>query len=157
MTPADFNAGPLSAAFALLPAAMDSVPARVEIIAICLQESGLIYRRQVGGPAVGLAQFERGGILGVLRHKASAWHALQLCNARGVAPNVDAVYAALPVDDVLAAGFARLLLWTDPYPLPVIGDEVGAWLLYFRCWRPGLPHRENWPSNYTRAREALSA
>ena len=38
--------------------------------------------------------------------------------------------------DVLAAGLARLLLWTDPSRLPRLGDADGAWQLYVRTWRP---------------------
>ncbi|WVM93519.1 hypothetical protein ULG90_06315 [Halopseudomonas pachastrellae] len=32
--------------------------------------------------------------------------------ARGVAPSSSAAFAAIEHDDILAAGFARLLLWT---------------------------------------------
>ncbi|MCY1303002.1 hypothetical protein D9M70_526890 [compost metagenome] len=52
-----------------------------------------------------------------------------------------AIWRALEHDDVLAAGFARLLLWSDPKPLPLAGDEQGAFDLYLRTWRPGAYHR----------------
>ena len=51
--------------------------------------------------------------------------------------------AALEHDDVLAAAFGRLLLWTDPRAPPAVGDESGAWALYLRCWRPGKPRPRN--------------
>ena len=53
------------------------------------------------------------------------------------------VYQAFEHDDVLAAIFARLLLWTDPYSLPKLGDADGAFNLYIRTWRPGAYSRGN--------------
>ncbi len=53
--------------------------------------------------------------------------------------------------DVLAASVARLLLWTDPKRLPVIGDASGAWDLYLRTWRPDKPHPRTWAGLYSRA------
>ncbi len=44
-------------------------------------------------------------------------------------------------DDVLAAGLARLLLWSDSGRLSTVGDEQGAWNLYLRTWRPGAHDR----------------
>ena len=70
------------------------------LLAIGLQESRLTHRRQIGGPARGLWQFERGGgVAGVLRHAASRDHALSVCDARRVAPGVlrDARRLGLPV------------------------------------------------------------
>ncbi|MOA17734.1 hypothetical protein D3C78_1380020 [compost metagenome] len=64
------------------------------------------------------------------------------------------MYAALERDDVLAAALARLLLWTDPYHLPEVGDAEGAWDLYMRVWRPGKPHRKTWDTLYAQARTA---
>ncbi|HEY0201134.1 MAG TPA: hypothetical protein VGC24_05530, partial [Burkholderiaceae bacterium] len=60
-----------------------------------------------------------------------------LCKVRGVAFTPQAVWDALDDDDLLAAGFARLLLYTDPAPLPAVGDVEGAWAYYLRNWRPG--------------------
>ena len=51
----EIERGPLSDAMRLLPAAMDSKLARMQMLAICLQESGLTERVQRGGgPARGL-------------------------------------------------------------------------------------------------------
>ena len=52
----------LPAAFALLPTRMDSPEARALVTAICLQESALKHRRQIGGPARGLAPFFLEGV-----------------------------------------------------------------------------------------------
>lgn len=144
-------------ALALLPAGMRSDRARVMLLAIGLQESRFQHRRQLkGGPARGLWQFERGGgVRGVLMHESSQECARWICSMRNVVPTVSAAYAALERDDVLAAAFARLLLWTDPRALPAVGDQLGAWALYLRTWRPGQPHADTWPALYTGAIETV--
>lgn len=152
----------INEAFALLPSKMDSKEARLMLLAIGLQESRFQHRRQlVGnpprptGPATGFWQFERGGgVVGVLQHHASRDHARTLCAARGVELVSQSVWQALQHDDVLAAGFARLLLWTDPFALPALGDAQGAWDLYLRTWRPGKPHRHTWDALYQQALES---
>jgi hypothetical protein len=144
-------------ALTLLPAKMDTPAARVMLLAIGLQESRFLHRRQIGGPARGFWQFEkgtratRGGVWGVCLHEASKSHLAALCNARSVAFQPDAIYAALEYDDMLAAGVARLLLWTDPNALPVTGDPDGAWALYLRTWRPGKPHPHTWAALHAQA------
>lgn len=145
-------------ALALLPPAMNSPQARVLLLAIGLQESRFLHRRQIGGPARGFWQFERnGGVRGVLTHPASREDALRICAARDVAPVAATVNAALETDDILAAAFARLLLWTDPLRLPAAGDADGAWALYLRTWRPGKPHPQTWPALYAQALSAMEA
>ncbi|MCZ8436902.1 hypothetical protein [Achromobacter xylosoxidans] len=142
---------------ALLPSGMDTPGARVMLLAIGLQESRFVHRRQIGGPARGFWQFEkgtrasRGGVWGVYLHPASKGHLAALCRARSVACDPDAIYAALEYDDVLAAGVARLLLWTDPKALPAVGAADAAWSLYLRTWRPGKPHPHTWPDLYRQA------
>lgn len=142
----------------LLPPPMSKGIHRVTtmMLAIGLQESRFKHRRQINGPARGYWQFERGGgVRGVLLHNTTRDAAVALCKARGVAPNDQAVYAALERDDVLAAGFARLLLWTDPRPLPELGDADAAWDYYIRNWRPGKPHRETWDALYREAMQCV--
>ncbi|MFY3950724.1 hypothetical protein ACOTH2_29875 [Achromobacter xylosoxidans] len=144
-------------ALALLPSGMDTPAARVMLLAIGLQESRFVHRRQIGGPARGFWQFEkgtrasRGGVWGVYLHPASKGHLAALCRARSVACDPDAIYAALEYDDVLAAGVARLLLWTDPKALPAIGDDDAGWALYLRTWRPGKPKPDSWLDLYRQA------
>ena len=155
-------ASAIDAAFALLPDRMDTRAARVAMIAIGLQESGLKDRCQKlqnggRGPAHGLWQFERtGGVLGVLTHGATRRHAFDACKARGIAADSSAVWAALEHDDVLAAVFARLLLWADEKPLPAEDDAEGLWKTYaLRTWRPGKPHHETWAANHAAARASV--
>lgn len=142
--------------FALIGRGFDSPSARAMLWAIGRQEGRMIHRRQIGGPARGYWQFERGGgVAGVLQHEASREHAHALCANRGVAPSPQAVYQKLEHDDVLACGFARLLLFTDPKPLPkpAPANEQQAWKYYLRCWRPGRPHPESWPDFWAEAME----
>lgn len=156
------NATAVSQALALLPQQMDSGPARVMLLAMGLQESRLVHRRQIVsgrpiGPAAGLWQFERGGgCVGVLTHAASRYWMHQVCAARGVAATTHALWTAMQTDDVLAAAAARLLLFTDPKRLPEIGDEMGAWRLYLRTWRPGKPHLPTWSGFYAIAKAVAS-
>lgn len=150
----DFREKILAPGLALLPARMDSPEARVLVTAICLQESGLAHRVQVGGPAHGLAQFERGGgCAGVLAHPSTYRQSRIVCASEGIHADATAVYDALPFNDLLAVAFSRLLLFTDPRPLPTVGDVEGAWAYYRENWRPGAPHPDVWPGNYGRALE----
>lgn len=151
------NASALNPALALLPPKLDSREARLLVLAICLQESGLTARAQrvAGGgkgPARGLAQFELTGVRGVMTHPASRELVAKVCTDRRIGGATSSVvWAELENDDVLAMALARLLLLTDPRPLPPEGDEEGAWAYYLRNWRPGKPHRDRWGPNYQAA------
>jgi hypothetical protein len=140
-------------ALALLPPHMRSREAQQLLLAIGFQESGFKVRRQNNeGPATGFWQFERGGgVRGVLNHYASRRHARKLCEHFEIGPQSWAVWLAFTKEDVLAAGFARLLLWTHPDPLPGLGDVDYAWDYYIDTWRPGKPHRNRWEENYNRS------
>lgn len=74
---------------------------------------------------------------GVRTHRASRDLAAGLYTHFGVPATDEAIWAAIETNDVLAAALARLLLYTDPARLPVLGDEEGAWQYYLRLWRPG--------------------
>lgn len=147
----------ITPAMSILPAKMDSQEARVLMLAIGWQESRLIHRYQVitgggKGPARGLWQFERGGgVHGVMTHPASQALAKSVCNELGVAFDRQEIWEELEYDDVLAACFARLLLWTDAKPLPRVNMQGAAWNYYTRVWRPGKPHPETWPTAYGEA------
>lgn len=148
-------------ALALLPSKMDTPEARVMLLTIGLQESRFQYRRQVGGPARSFWQFEegtqksRGGVWGVYLHSASSALLMKLCNERGVAFTPDAIYQAIENDDVLAAGLARLMLYTDPKALPAASDTANGWATYLRIWRPGKPHPETWPQFHRQAQQEV--
>lgn len=164
----------ITPAMALLPVGMDSQRARVMLLTIGLQESRFEHRRQlVGnpprpvGPAKSFWQGEQGGgmVRGVRQHAESRMPAAFLYAARGVTASDAAIWNAIEQDDVLAAGLARLLLWTDPKPLPAVGDEEGAWQFYLRTWRPGawsrgsvqqrVELRAKWGRNHAAARAAV--
>ena len=155
-------------AMCLLPAKMRSREAEVMLVAIGLQESRFKYRRQlVGnppkptGPAAGFWQFEkgsaasRGGVWGVFLHELTNGPLKALCASRGIPASPSNIWEAIQTDDVLAAGLARLLLWTDPKPLPEVGKADAAWALYLRTWRPGKPHPATWPALYADAVRAV--
>lgn len=165
ITPADALAHIVVPALKMLPAQMDTDRARVLLLAIAGQESNLAHRFQVvagrpgvKGPARSLWQAELGGgYAGVLRHEATAEMARTVCELRGVQPTPMGVWTAIESDDELACVFARLLLWTDPKPLPDVGDITGAWMTYLRVWKPGKPHISRWKRHYDAAVEAVTA
>ena len=134
--------------YKLLPLKMDSHFARVNQAAIGQQESGYLVRRQYGnGPARGYWQFEEGGgVKGVMEHKSTVELARAVCHARGVPFVRRAVWEALETDDVLAAAFCRLLMWTDSGRIPA--SESEGWAMYIRTWRPGKPHIDKWPASW---------
>lgn len=154
----------INPAFSLLPVKMDSDAARVMLLAIGLQESRLKYRAQkvhgdpyAKGPARGLWQFERGGgVFGVMNHRHTKELAKSLCVARSQCFDSVLIHARLEYDDILAAGFARLLLFTDPRPLPDLdADHDETWAYYIRNWRPGKPHRDTWDEFHVQARQQV--
>lgn len=149
----------LPAAYGVLPTRMQSLAASAMLLAIALQESGAIHRKQVNGPARGFWQFERAGVTGVRQHRASRVHlqfALSaLCYHKDL-PTVSA-HTAIEHNDVLACVFARLLLWTDSQPLPDPDQADDGWHIYLRTWRPGKPHPETWPRHFAAAWELVSA
>lgn len=152
MAPEFFLSSAIGGAMQLLPTNMNSPQARAMILAICLQESRLEFRRQVGGPARGFAQFELGGgVTGVLNHPSTATHSKVICTALNIVATPQAVYTALELNDVLAASFARLLLWTLPTALAGKDNPEAAWKQYIAAWRPGAPHREQWNANFAHA------
>ncbi|MEO8101930.1 MAG: hypothetical protein ABI790_05355 [Betaproteobacteria bacterium] len=154
MTPQYFLQTALLPALALLPQPMNSVAGRAMVIAICLQESRLIHRRQIGGPARGYAQFEQsGGVIGVLTHPATRAPIRAVLGALDYDPasGAKAMHIAIEHNDILAAAFARLLLFSLPDALPARIDAADGWRQYLKAWRPGKPHRETWDAFYKEA------
>lgn len=151
----------IESGLALLPVSMRTTAAKVLLYATSIQENPKRLPQQVGGPAVGDYQFEKGGgVKGVLTHKAVKALANSCCAARHVPATQDAVYEELKTDPVLAAALARLLYYTDPKALPAVGDEASAWQLYLRTWRPGAYARQpeelraKWTRSYADAMKA---
>lgn len=146
-------------ALAMLPAKMDSDAARVEMLAIGLQESRFEWRYQKTsdpyrkGPAKGFWQNERGGVFCLMTNRATKDLLQAVCKTLGVPFDQVLIHERLEHDDVLAAVCARLFLWADPKPLPAVdADHEAAWQCYLRCWLPGKPHRETWDAFHVQAR-----
>lgn len=135
--------------------------ARQLLLAIALQESATKHRAQVlmngePGPARGWWQFERpGGVAGVLTHPATATLAARLCERLYVQALPFHVWRCLEGHDALAAAFARLLLYSDPAPLPVLDDATASYQYYLRNWRPGKFCFGSWQAHWTHAAAAL--
>lgn len=148
----DFAIAP---ALSLLPPQMDSREARVMLVAISLQECDANKRKQIRGPARGYWQFESGGgVHGVMTHHATKAHARALCDALDIRWQRPDVFEAIRYQDVLAAGFARLLLWSLPMPLPT--KQADGWAQYIEAWRPGKPHPDRWPGAWRAASRAVA-
>lgn len=145
----------INPALGMLPVKMDSERARVMLLAITMQEADAIHRVQHGGgPAHGLWQFEEGGaVKGVMSHPMSRDFARAACSVRRIPFIRRTVWEALPHDDILAAVFARLLLYTHPAALPELdAPDAETWAYYLWLWRPGKPKEEKWPRCHAAAR-----
>lgn len=117
------------------------------VMTIAGQESDWAARVQHGGPAHSFWQFEKGGgVAGLFRVVPNQLQAV--CDYLYIPFDIDSVYQSMIYNDTLAACMARLLLFTDPAPLPALGDVEGGWQYYLRNWRPGAPHPEVWPIRY---------
>jgi len=134
----------------------DTLEARRFLIAIALQESGIVYRRQVtssgdqAGPATSFWQFERGGgCRGVLAHLAVRGRMKQVCVDYNVEPTEQGLWDAMRYQDIVAAAAARLLLYTLPTKLATTSGE--GWSQYIEAWRPGKPHPGTWAGHWATA------
>ena len=154
MKPEIFVATSISPALSLLPDELDTPAARAMLDSIALQESRLLHRRQIRGPARSFYQFEITGIRGVLLHHASRPLALRFLLDLDYTADTETLYPAIEYDSVLASGMARLLLYTLPQALPGPNDYKLAWGQYCDAWRPGKPHASTWPELYTQAWQA---
>lgn len=146
---------------AVLPALAELIPFGVtggrlvvtNMLAIGFQESRLCAPYQYwDGPARGLWQFEPAGVAAIFRHHRTVRPAVLLCKKRGMDPFANFVCDALAHDDVLAAAFARLLLWSSPFAMPA--RQAEAWEQYKRLWRPGKPDRQRWVTSWNAAGNA---
>lgn len=123
------------------------------ILAIGLQESKFLFRKQVpNGPARGFWQFEQmGGVMGVLSHHSTKDIVVPIVEMFLYKPTSIICHEAIQNHDVLAAVFARLLLWTDPRSLPSPVEVDKGWSIYLNNWRPGKPHPSEWADNFNHA------
>lgn len=139
-----------------LPDRMDTVSARLIMLAIQKHEDpeerryqvvkrteatrpeNIVGERTAKGPARSLWQMEQGGgVKGVLNHYSTSDYITDICLRMEITPAAITCWHAIEENDVLAACFARLLLWSDPHKMPAVGDAAGAFDLYLRTWRPG--------------------
>lgn len=152
MTPKFLLTNAIRPAFALLEAVgvHSDIKAELEVLAIAGQETEWAARLQGGGgPARGFWQFETGPMSATAEVFRVCSPKLKfVCDECCVPFDRAHVSEALAWNDVLAAAMARLLLFTDPAPLPEVGDVQGGLALYLRKWAPGLPHPEVWPGRY---------
>lgn len=138
----------LPAAATLLPPEMDRPEARAQVLAIALQESGLLDRRQVVGegrfgPARGFWQFEiGGGVAGVLTHPQTRALVTRVLDELRVVPAASACHTAIEHNDILAAVFARLLLRPIRALLPRRHEVEKGWTQYLLAWNPAQKGRE---------------
>lgn len=143
-----------------------SVSARVLVMTIAGQESMWAARRQIGigeyypqkVGARGYWQFEStwGGpvALNDVIQKTPVQLAA-VCKMLDIPTDEHSLYEACAWNDTLACALARLLLWSDPAPLPAVGDKQGAWDYYIRNWRPGAPHPHTWDARYDSSLAAI--
>lgn len=140
------NTGPLTEGLSLLPKTRDTIQARALILKIVLAESLGIYRDQleangtntVLGPALGLAQFERGGACtALLRHPRTRALCRTILKHYGVEATPDAFWRALKFNDALAMAAARINLIWLPEALPEITNASESHRQYIKAWRPG--------------------
>lgn len=153
----------IPAALSLLPPKMDSTGAKVMLLAIALQESRLIFRRQVNGPARSLLQFEEGipaqqsGVAGVRIHPRVYRYYRELLTKLLYKETISdfEVHRIIEHNDILAFAIGRLLLWTLPSPLPKKFEYDLSWGQYIAAWNPGKPHRKTWNAYYDLAWETF--
>jgi hypothetical protein len=161
MTPDDFVVTVLDPGLSLLKRVSgiwSDDRARVLLVAIAGQESGMKSRRQSPGPARGWFQFEEaGGVAGVLKNPLTSAPAQNICAQLDIPPDVATVYEAIAWSDALSVAFARLLVWSDPAELPVVGERDRAWQYYIRNWRPGRARPESWSDRYAVAVETIKS
>ena len=145
----------IASSLRILGTKYDSPEARQLLAAIAFQESNFEHRHQIGGPAHGFWQFEHGGgVKGVMNFPTTKHAAQKVCKEQGVQFESKAVFDAIEKNDLLACCFARLLLWTDPRPLPT--DSTDCWDYYIRNWRPGKPHPHRWVDAWEKAKALWS-
>lgn len=136
----------------------DTQAARRFLVAIALQESRVMYRRQLtpdgrqNGPAVSYWQFERGGgCVGVLTHKSVSDRMKKICAEYDIEQNAQSLWEAMRYNDIVAACAARLLIFTLPSSLPLTAEQ--GWNQYISAWRPGKPHASTWAKYWQIATE----
>ncbi len=147
MTPRQFHDLCVMSGLSLLPPVMTSPEARVLLVAIAMQETGLVTRSEVGGSAFGFYQFMEIGVDGVFSHAETGHLAADVAKVLQI-PIDENFYEAVRWNDHMGTVLARLNLWPDPAPLPALGQEMEAFRYYERIWRPKVAVHARWPAAY---------
>jgi hypothetical protein len=121
------------------------------LLAIALQESKFLERKQIKGPARGFWQFEAPTVKLVAQHKDLAPILVPVLHTLRYSSDPKELYTAIENNDTLAAVFARLLLWNSPRELPALGDFASGWRIYIEQWRPGKEKPDTWQECYDTA------
>lgn len=141
-----------------IPSIRASVEEQVMLCAIPGQESGWQNVQQAdGGIARGFYQQQQNDLGDILANPATDAKAVIVCLKLGISPTAMSVYTALLGNTKLQIAFARLNLWSDPKPLPKVGDLDEAYACYLRVWRPGAPSAARWADVYPAALAAVRA
>lgn len=125
--------------------------AKILLLAIALEESNLQHRQQIKGPARSFWQFERIGIEGVVSRKTNK----EILSKLNYPTLTNTIYTQLLTNDQLGCILARLLLLSDPNPLPEpkYSEITNAYNYYLKNWRPGKKSPASWKTNWPLAIE----
>lgn len=130
------------------------------MLAIAYQESRARARWQIpNGPAAGLWQFEGGSKAAIgqlMQHSATQYRLSETCRRFHFPFDRAALHQLLRTNDMLAAVLARLLLYSDPRPLPKLHQIEYGWDYYTQNWRPGKPHLASWDEAWAYAKGAFA-
>ncbi len=159
MSPLDFHKTILVPGLRFLTAATGQKPdginweddekARVLLLAIAGQETGWRnIEQENGGPGRGPWQLERETCYEVLHNPVSAIRLRKAVITHWPNPTDLDLYRALLGEPTLSVVIARLDLFCNSHPLPVISDQNNAWTYYLSTWRPGQPRPGHWADNY---------
>ena len=153
MTPAELRKDVIAPTLAMLPYRQRNAGAAL-LLAAAMQASGITRARS--SEARGLWRMTAASVDAVLKNGVSAELAITVCEARGVKPQAAAIMQEFGRGDGLACEFAALLLLSERAPLPLLGDEEGAWSVYKRLWTPGKPDRKRWSQSYQDALQVIT-
>ena len=149
MTPAEFCARILDPARLAFPF-HDDPRARALLLAIAGVESAWTARwQEPRAYARSFWMVQQNCVNDLLAHPSSG-PVLRQFAAEMEIP-IGGAFEALAWHDAWAYACARCLLWTDPHPLPEIGDTASSMAAYENIWRPGKFSAERWTARFTEA------
>lgn len=121
----------------LTPLGLYSPAAEELLVATCAQESALgKFRRQVGGPALGIFQMEPDTFNDIQLNYLRYHHALalQVCALGNDGMDHMPFADELVTNDELAIAMARIQYLRAPDPLPAATDLAGLWKIYKKVY-----------------------